>query len=134
MGGVVAALAEHAFEHLFIECLGWDRLRATLSALWKETNLQLTAIAQKRGFAVLHCATHRTMLADRRLLREIQRQVRRTYHEHIIIYSCETPRKQVWQWVIKQAGRRLRQYRARGGAGRFPAAPFTGDPALPRLQ
>ncbi len=29
MGGVVAELAEHAFEHLFIECLGWDRLRAT---------------------------------------------------------------------------------------------------------
>lgn len=28
MGGVIAALAEHAFEHLFIECLGWNAGRA----------------------------------------------------------------------------------------------------------
>ena len=27
MHEIEAALAEHAFEHLFIECLGWDRLR-----------------------------------------------------------------------------------------------------------
>lgn len=108
MGGIVAALAEHAFEHLFIECLGWDRLRGSITATWKETTLELQVIAHKRGFVVLHCSTHRTVLANRRLLREIQRQVRRTYHEHIIIYSCETPRKQVWQWVIEQAGHRLR--------------------------
>jgi len=108
MGGVGATLAEHAFEHLFIECLGWDRLRGSITASWKGTTLQFTAIAQKRGFTVLHCSAHRTVLANRRLLREIQRQVRRSYHEHIIIYSSETPRKQVWQWVIEQAGRRLR--------------------------
>lgn len=108
MSGVIAALAEHAFKHLFIECLGWDRLHGTLEAVWKETTLQLTAIAHKRGFTVLHCSTHRTVLLNRRILREIQRQVRRTYHEHIIIYSCDTTRKQVWQWVIEQAGRRLR--------------------------
>ena len=106
MGGVGATLAEHAFEHLFIECLGWDRLRGSITATWNGTTLQLTAIAQKRGFTVLHGSAHRTVLANRRLLREIQRQVRRTYHEHLIIYSSETPRKQVWQWVIEQAGRR----------------------------
>ncbi|MDW8243531.1 MAG: sigma-70 family RNA polymerase sigma factor [Thermogemmata sp.] len=108
MSGVVAALAEHAFEHLFIECLGWDRLSGSLTASCKQTTLELRTIAQKRGFVVLHCSTHRTVLANRWLLRVIQRQVRRTYHEHIIIYSCETPRKQVWQWVIEQTGRRLR--------------------------
>lgn len=39
MGGVVAALVEHAFEHLFIECLGWDRQRGTITSSWAETNL-----------------------------------------------------------------------------------------------
>jgi RNA polymerase sigma factor (sigma-70 family) len=108
MGGVGAALAEHAFEHLFIECLGWDRLRGTTTATWKDTSLQLTAIAHKRGFAVLHCSTHRTVLANRGLLRAVQRQIRRTYHEHILIYSCETPRKQVWQWATTLPdGRRI---------------------------
>ena len=33
MHEIEAALAEHAFEHLFIECLGWDRVRRDESAL-----------------------------------------------------------------------------------------------------
>lgn len=111
MGGVVAALSEHAFEHLFIECLGWDRLRATTSVAQNETTLHLTTVAQKRGFTVFHCPAHRTILANRRLLRDVQRHVRRTHHEHILIYSCETPRKQVWQWATTMADGRRIQHR-----------------------
>lgn len=108
MGGVVAALAEHAFEHLFIECLGWDRLRATTEVTRHDATLQLTTVAQKRGFTVFHCRAHRTVLANRPLLRDVQRQIRRSHHEHILIYSCETPRKQVWQWATTLAdGRRI---------------------------
>lgn len=106
--GVVAALAEHAFEHLFIEHLGWDRLRTTMLVTTHDTPLQFTPVAQKRGFTVFHCQTHRTVLANRSLLRDVQRQVRRTHHEHILVYSCETPRKQVWQWATSLAdGRRI---------------------------
>ena len=50
MGGVVAALAEHAFEHLFIECLGWVRLRSTTAVTRHDATLHLTTVAQKRGF------------------------------------------------------------------------------------
>jgi RNA polymerase primary sigma factor len=103
MGGVEAALAEHAFEHLFIECLGWDRLRSTLTLGHDGAILNLTSVAQKRGFTVFHCPAHRTVLANRKLLRDVQRQLRRTHHEHILIYSCETPRKQVWQWATMMA-------------------------------
>ncbi len=99
MGGIEAAIAEHAFEHLFIECLGWDRVRSTVPVEHRELSVQLTAIAQKRGFTVFLCPTHRTVLANRGLLRDVQRQLRRSYHEHIVIHSCETPRKQVWQWA-----------------------------------
>ncbi len=108
MGGVVAALAEHAFEHLFIECLGWDRLRATTAVTRHDVTLHLTTVAQKRGFTVFHCPAHRTVLANRPLLRDVQRQIRRSHHEHILIYSCETPRKQVWQWATAPAdGRQI---------------------------
>lgn len=108
MGGVIAALAEHAFEHLFIECLGWDRLRATTAVTRNEVTLQLTTVAQKRGFTVFHCPAHRTVLANRPFLRDVQRQIRRSHHEHILIYSCETPRKQVWQWATAwDDGRRI---------------------------
>lgn len=108
MVGVETALAEHAFEHLFIECLGWDRLRNTTAVAHGDVSLNLTSVAQKRGFTVFHCPAHRTVLANRRMLRDVQRQLRRTHHEHILIYSCDTPRKQVWQWATLMAdGRRV---------------------------
>jgi RNA polymerase sigma factor (sigma-70 family) len=108
MDGVAAALAEHAYEHLFIECLGWDRLRSATAVTRNDATLHLTAVAQKRGVTVFHCPAHRTVLANRSLLRDVQRQIRRTHHEHILIYSCETPRKQVWQWATVLAdGRRI---------------------------
>ena len=41
--------------------------------------------------------------------RKVQRIVVQTYHEHILIYCCEQPRKQVWQWAIRMPdGRKLR--------------------------
>ena len=74
----------------------------------RDVTLNLTAVAQKRGLTVFVCPTHRTILANRHLLRDIQRQLRRSHHEHILIYSCETPRKQVWQWATTMAdGRRI---------------------------
>jgi len=74
MGGIEAALAEHAFEHLFIECLGWDRFCPSITVGVSETQMELTGVAQKRGFAVFVCPSHRTVLANRGLLRDVQRQ------------------------------------------------------------
>lgn len=111
MDAVEAALADHAFEHLFIECLGWDRARADVSLAHDELQFALTAVAQKRGFTAFLCPTHRTILANRRLLREIQKTLRKAYHEHILIHYCETPRKQVWQWAATVAGEHRIQHR-----------------------
>ncbi len=106
MGDVESALAGHAFEHLFIECLGWDYVRANVSLTHQDVHVTLEAVAQKRGFTVFLCPTHRTVLANRPVLRELQRKLRKSYHEHILIHSCETPRKQVWQWATTLAGDR----------------------------
>ncbi len=94
-----AALANHTFESLFNRGLGWDRVQSSLSVQYRGSTFALQAVAEKRGFVVFSMATERTVLADRMLLREIQRQVRKTYHEHILIHHCEAPRKQVWQWA-----------------------------------
>jgi len=101
MGGIEAALAEHAFGHLFIECLGWDRVRAEIVIEHPHGRFELAAIAQKRGFTAFLTSAHRTVLANRRLLRDVQLQLRKSHHEHILIHCCETPRKQVWQWATK---------------------------------
>jgi RNA polymerase sigma factor (sigma-70 family) len=108
VNGMSTALAEHSFEHLFIECLGWDSARTAITISLHGSNFYLTAVAQKRGISVFHCQAHRTVLANRSLLRAVQKQLCRTHHEHILIFSCETPRKQVWQWAtIAADGRRI---------------------------
>lgn len=108
MGGIEAALAEHAFKHLFLECLGWDRTRTTVSLDVPEGRVEATAIAHQRGFPVFVAPTQRTMLANRRLLRNLQLRLRKAHHEHILIHYCETPRKQVWQWATAtDDGRRI---------------------------
>lgn len=108
MGGIEAALAERAFKHLFIECLGWDHARASTTLECRGHSFEMVAIAQKRGFTVFLSPAHRTVLANRRLLREVQRKFRKLYHEHILIHYCETPRKQVWQWATSIGdGRRV---------------------------
>jgi len=57
---------------------------------------------------IFACDVHRTDLANRSLLRRHQRELRKLYHEHILIHYCETPRKQVWQWVTStRDGRRV---------------------------
>ncbi len=99
MGAIESALRDHAFENLFIECLGWDRIRSKLSVCLRDDVIELVAVAQKRGFTVFVCPCHRTVLANRQLLRAVQRQLRKSHHEHILIHYCETPRKQVWQWA-----------------------------------
>ncbi len=96
-------LAQHDFETLFIENLGWDRFRSTVVIDVRDRSCTLQAVAQKRGFVVFACQTERALLADRQLLRELQRKLSKSYHEHILIHFCELPRKQVWQWVIRAA-------------------------------
>ena len=99
MRDIQASLANHAFEHLFIECLGWDRVRSIVSLDVNNAPVKLTAIAQKRGFTVFVARAHRTVFADRQLLRNVQRKIRKTHHEHILIHCCDIPCKQVWQWA-----------------------------------
>jgi RNA polymerase sigma factor (sigma-70 family) len=108
MGEIDTALAAHAFEHLFIECLGWDRLRREVTLETPHGLVTLLGVAHKRGFPVFVASAHRTQLADRRFLRGVQKRLRKRHHEHIVIHFCETPRKQVWQWAATlDDGRRI---------------------------
>lgn len=102
-------LGGHEFRTLFVERLGWDRASGRLEALADGTTYGFEVVAHKRGFQVLHCVADRYTLFNRRRLRTLQKQLLKLAHEHIVIYSCEEPRKQVWQWAVRlQDGRRLR--------------------------
>lgn len=108
MNQIRQALSQGAFEWLFVEKLGWDRLHNGKLAIDSSGSGRAVSIAQKRGFMVFGCEVHRTDLANRGLLRRHQRELRKQYHEHILIHYSETPRKQVWQWVTSVGdGRRV---------------------------
>ena len=109
MDGVSQLLAEHRFSELFRDQLGWDRSSGKVAIDVDYRHLEFEAIAQKRGFQVLHCNADRRVLFNRTLLRRTQSLVAKTVHEHILIYSCSSPPKQVWQWAVRTPdGRKLR--------------------------
>jgi RNA polymerase primary sigma factor len=124
MDRLAAALADHRFEHLFIECLGWDRMQSNAELNLNQAKITLAGVAQKRGFSVFACIVHRTVLSDRETLREIQKLLRKTYYEHILIHCCDSPRKQVWQWATNVSGNRRVQHHEH---------PFFSDRPPPRL-
>jgi RNA polymerase primary sigma factor len=109
MHGMSQLLADHRFAELFREELGWDRSSGIVAVNVDGRNLEFEAVAQKRGFQVLHCTADRRVLFNRGLLRRTQRLVLKTIHEHVLIYSCNCPPKQVWQWAVRMPdGRTLR--------------------------
>lgn len=109
MNELASHLAEHDFRTLFVERLGWDRAGHSLTAAAEDQFFRLEVIAHKRGFHVVLCIADRYTLFNRRRLRAIQRQLLKSAHEHILIYACEQPRKQVWQWALRLSdGQRLR--------------------------
>lgn len=109
MNDIASCLAQHRFCELFIQELGWDYASGGVELRVNDCCFPLSIIAHKRGLQVLHSSTDHFTLINRRRLRRLQRKLASQIHEHIVIYSCESPRKQVWQWAVRREdGRRLR--------------------------
>jgi RNA polymerase primary sigma factor len=109
MDPIVAHLGAHEFRALFLERLGWDRAHGLTAATADGLEFWFDTIAHKRGFRVFHCRADRYTMLNRSRLRLLQRQLLRVAHEHIVIFSCDEPRKQVWEWAVHlPGGRRVR--------------------------
>ena len=109
MSTLVDCLREHLFPALFIGNLGWDRASGSRTVTAEGRSLTFQVIAHKRGLQVFWCSTDRVVLCNRGLLRKFQNLLTRTSHEHIILFSSEEPRKQVWQWAVQMSdGRKVR--------------------------
>lgn len=105
----VRLIGAHAFAELFVEIFGWERIHGCRQVQVDGHDFVLRAIAHKRGFQVFHCPTDRYTLINRQRLRAIQKHVASFAHEHVVIYSSEEPRRQVWQWGLRVVdGRRMR--------------------------
>lgn len=94
------------FSALFLEELGWDRQRETLSVTVDNGSLTLDAIAHKRGMVAYRCPTPvGERLPDYATRRQIEQQVTRSAHEHFIIYTDAAQTAQIWQWVKREPGK-----------------------------
>ena len=106
-------LRDFEFESLFIEELGWDRLREEVKAEIRESEAdygeyQLTAVAEKRGMAVFHCSGRIDgSMPDHAARSKIQRRVAKSVHEHLIIYTDAEKTTQIWQSVRREPGKPL---------------------------
>ena len=104
-------LRDFEFETLWIEELGWDRHREEVATEIREregdeSEYILTTIAQKRGMAVFLCPARTDgSIPDYAIRRKIQREVARSVHEHLIIYTDAAETTQIWQWVKREPGR-----------------------------
>ena len=104
-------LRDFEFETLWIEELGWDRHREEVATEIREregdeSEYILTTIAQKRGMAVFLCPARTDgSIPDYAIRRKIQREVARSAHENLIIYTDAAETTQIWQWVKREPGR-----------------------------
>jgi hypothetical protein len=122
-------LANADFRRLFVEELGWDTFNAVLRVEIGNVCRDLTAVAQKRGMACYRCPTPPGEkfpdLAERR---KIERQVTKSTHEHILIFTDSTEANQIWQWVRRAPGKpaacREHRYNSSG----------SGDALLQKLE
>ncbi len=99
-------LQDSEFEPLFVEELGWEYHTQALTVTADDTEYALAAIAEKRGMVVFHCtATDGKPMPDYATRRAIQRQVAKSVHEHVIIYTDAAKTTQLWQWVKREQGK-----------------------------
>jgi hypothetical protein len=99
-------LRENDFGQLFINELGWDRHSQSLDVTVDGHSYKLSALAQKRGVVAFELLlSGSNSIPPYPLRRKIERQVGRTVHEHLIIFTNRQLGTQTWQWVKREVGR-----------------------------
>lgn len=88
------------FDTLFIERLGWDRHKSSLSVATAAGTFSLRGFAEKRGFAAFLCQPdQRGRIPDHQMRAAIDREIAKSAREHVIVYVNADRTEQLWQWV-----------------------------------
>src|SRR4030043_790527 len=99
-------LKEFDLRALFIEEMGWDHHISSLEVLVDGLAYLLKAVAQKRGMVLFVCPPAGDgPIPDYSARRKIEKQVAKSVHEHLIIYTDKDNKFQIWQWVKREAGK-----------------------------
>jgi hypothetical protein len=98
-------LNDFKLEQLFNE-LGWDHasLKPQVIAINGEA-FTLTAVAQKRGVAVLRCSPESSgNIPPRAALLKIEKEALKLAHEHLLVFADAAQTTLTWLWVSRAPG------------------------------
>lgn len=91
---------------LFVEELGWDRLRQGHAIEVGGRGFALRPVAEKRGVQVFRCAPDgEGKLPDYATRRAIEQRLAKLAFEHLLVYVDGEETTQIWQWVKREPGR-----------------------------
>jgi len=113
---------------LFIEEMGWDNPGSDLVIRFNGQNIKLKAIAQKRGFGVFAVPPVDGKMPDYATRRKVETEVRKSVHEHILIFTDSNGHAQKWQWVRREPNKPTTAREFEFAKGQ------SGDPLLHRLE
>ena len=102
------------FKNLFIEELGWDHFNNDLTITKNDSSYTLKAVAHKRGVQTFLCLPDdEGCIPEYPVRKQIESEVNKYAHEHLIIFSDESQTIQIWQWVFRKTGEpaRYREFR-----------------------
>src|ERR1035437_7043422 len=81
--------------------LGWNHTTKKESVAMDSQTYQLEAIAEKSAFFVFVCDTS-SKVPDYATRKKIDSAITKFYHQHLIIYTDNSKRQQVWQLIVKE--------------------------------
>ena len=102
-----AAVRKHlkafAFTELFVEDLGWDRRPLSLPLDVAGQRYELHSPVHKAGLHVFLCPpAPGGVVPDYPTRRKIERQVAKSFVEHLIIFTDAAKTTQIWQWMKRE--------------------------------
>jgi hypothetical protein len=105
-------IKQFKFRELFNE-MGWNNDRTIQPISVDNITFSLQAVAEKSGFKILVCPPAERagnppdagLIPDSNLRKKIETKVTRLFHEHLIIYTDAHKQEQIWQLVVRQAGK-----------------------------
>ena len=98
-------IREFNFRELFNE-MGWNNDNTSEPIIVDTNTFTLKSVAQKSAFKILVCGpTAEGTIPAYNTRKKIETRVTRLFQEHLIIYHDAKQTEQIWQLVVRQAGK-----------------------------
>ena len=100
-------LQNFEFNSLFIEELGWSQPPGTKPTAYAIENITFNfrQVAQLGGVVVVEISGNTPTIPSALLRKAVQKEVAKTYHENLLIFTDEKRTQSLWYWVKRESGK-----------------------------